>query len=66
MCDYCGQHCVEDEPFRGDRNVPENICPDKVERVTRGEHDINDIILQGWNIDSLIEELAIIEVDNHK
>ena len=64
MCDYCGQHCVEDEPFRGDRNVPENICPDKVERVTREEHDINDVILQGWNIDTLIEELDNLEVSD--
>ena len=64
MCDYCGQHCVEDEPFRGDRNVPENICPDKVERVTRKEHDINDVILQGWNIDRLIGELDNLEEDD--
>ena len=65
MCDYCGQHCVEDEPFRGNDNVPENLCPDKLERVTSAEHTIDDIYAQGWNnnqkgyrtIDTLIEEL---------
>jgi len=65
MCTYCGQHCVEDEPGRGNDNVPENLCPDKLERVTRAEHTIDDIYAQGWNnnqkgyrtIDTLIEEL---------
>ena len=36
MCTYCGQHCVEDEPFRlslkelkSGKRLPENTCPDK-------------------------------------
>ena len=71
MCTYCGQHCVEDETYRGNDNIPENICPDKFERVTRPFDDhgtsytIDDIYAQGWNnnqkgyhtIDTLIEEL---------
>ena len=39
MCTYCGQHCVEDEPYRlsleetmTGKRVPENICPDKRDR----------------------------------
>jgi len=66
MCVYCGQHCVEDEPGRGNANVPENLCPDKLERITKPyDYTIGDIYAQGWNnnqkgyrtIDSLIEEL---------
>lgn len=36
MCTFCGQHCVEDEPYRlspeeikTGKKVPENTCPDK-------------------------------------
>ena len=36
MCTFCGQHCVEDEPYRlspeeikTGKRVPENTCPDK-------------------------------------
>ena len=36
MCTYCGEHCVEDEPFRLSKEelesgtrVPENTCPYK-------------------------------------
>ena len=36
MCTYCGEHCVEDEPFRlskkeleSGKRVSENICPYK-------------------------------------
>ena len=39
MCTYCGQHCVEDEPYRlspeeikTGKKVPENTCPGKQDR----------------------------------
>ena len=61
MCTYCEQHCVEDEPARGNVNVPENLCPDKRERITKPYgYTMDDIYAQGWKndtIDGLIEEL---------
>ena len=46
MCVYCGQHCVEDEPFRlslkevkSGKRLPENICPDKYELAMNDPDD---------------------------
>ena len=44
MCTFCGQRCVEDEPYRlspkeikTGKKVPENTCPDKLKDEKKEE-----------------------------
>ena len=78
MCTYCDQYCVEDEPYRGDPILLENMCPDKratlINRIKSRnrnyEKDIDRVYLHRLNIYyknwfSSIKEFNVLEIDTN-
>ena len=59
MCTYCDQYCVEDEPYRGDPILLENMCPEKRSTFINRIKEISNQLGVPFDLDENVNSVFI-------